>query len=106
MKMPNQDRSKEPSLYIVILKISRQIPIINFGIQTNGQELELQIIYDFELFYREGVVRETLAYLKDKKLHALKKNQQILEREIRTYMDSDKMEDFFTKKNSISMQNE
>ena len=47
MKMPNQDRSKEPSLYIVILKISRQIPIINFGIQTNGQELELQIIYGF-----------------------------------------------------------
>ena len=42
--------------------------------------------------------------LKDKKLHALKKNQQILGREIHTYMDSDKMEDFFTKKNSISMQ--
>ena len=49
-----------------------------------------------------GVVRETLAYLRDKKFHELKKNQQILEREMNSYMDTDKIEHF--KKNStVSM---
>ena len=46
-----------------------------------------------------GVVRETLSYLRDKKFHELKKNQQILEREMNTYMDTDKIEHF--RKNSI-----
>ena len=50
-----------------------------------------------------GVVKETLDYLKDKKLHALKKNQQILEREINTYLDTDKME-IFKRNSPISMQ--
>ena len=49
-----------------------------------------------------GVVRETLSYLRDKKFHELKKNQQILEREMNSYMDTDKIEHF--KKNStVSM---
>ena len=50
-----------------------------------------------------GVVRETLAYLRDKKFHELKKNQQILEREMNSYMDTDKIEHF--KKNSIVSMN-
>ena len=46
-----------------------------------------------------GVVRETLAYLRHKKFNEIKKNQQILEREMTSYMDTDKTEHF--RKNSI-----
>ena len=59
----NFDESNKESAVSVLDTLLMNNPnaaseIINFGIQTNGQELdsaELQIIYDFELFYREGV---------------------------------------------------
>ena len=46
-----------------------------------------------------GVVRETLAYLRDKKYQENKKNQKILEREMNSYIDTDKVIDH--RKNSI-----
>ena len=46
-----------------------------------------------------GVVRETLAYLRNKKYQENKKNQKILEREMNSYIDTDKVIDH--RKNSI-----